>query len=167
MTRSSADTVPLSQYQGMNFYSSDCFQVPAGSPLGCPWDSNYSDWVVTVDANNDLVVIAGLTWGQNGPQETPVGPVTVTPANDGDTVFMWSDALGGQVTYVHDTAVLAANRTLTYYAMSSLSPASSEVSGGPMTLYCYDRSTPASPIRGMSMIRTWRPPPTLHAGCRR
>ncbi len=139
MTKSSADTVPLSQYQGMNFYSSDCFQVPAGSPLGCPWDSNYSDWVVTVDANNDLVVTAGLTWGQNGPQETPVGPVTVTPTNNGDTVFMWSDALGGQVTYVHDTAVLAANRTLTYYAMSSLSPASSEVSGGTLTLYCYDR----------------------------
>lgn len=143
MIRRSAHTDLLSNYQG------DEFQYWGEHPSLNIW----GQWLVTVDTNNDFNIIASFEWGDNGPiisetvdhDDNPgtaeVNASTALVLNNYYNIWLWSEALGGNVVYVHDQSVAADNRSITFYAEEFISPTDDELfaNGSSLTLYCYDR----------------------------
>jgi len=97
------------------------------------------EYIVTVDNSNAFVITHSFQWGDNGPETTDVADDDVTPGVDGENLWLWSDALGGNIVYVHETAVAANDREVTFYAESFVNPDDDMFNGGNVTLYCYDR----------------------------
>jgi hypothetical protein len=97
------------------------------------------EYIVTVDNSNAFVITHSFQWGDNGPETTDVVDDDVTPGVDGENLWLWSDALGGNIVYVHETAVAANDREVTFYAESFVNPDDDTFNGGNVTLYCYDR----------------------------
>jgi len=59
-----------------------------------------------------------------------------------ESLWLWSDALGGNIVYVHDDAVAAANRQVTFCGEEFVNPADATLFPTPATthtLYCYER----------------------------
>jgi hypothetical protein len=108
----------------------------------------YGQYFVTVGDGtggmtaNHFYATDSFVWGDNGPVRTALGSAEdVTPTTDGMTLDMQSDALGGQVIFVYDSSVAAANWTITYYTQDFINSADSTLfaSSTTATLYCYDR----------------------------
>lgn len=109
-------------------------------------------WLVTVNGNGEFVVTGAIEWGDNGPEisttvdhdsdpQTVAVDVTATIVlSDNDHLWLWSDALGGNVVYVHDGSLAAAARTVTFYAEEILGADDALFTNNPggITLYCYD-----------------------------
>lgn len=125
----SASTEGLTQYRGYEFSYS-------GMGPGSVWGT----WAVTVDSNNDFVITGSIEWGESGPSVTTVTSTVITPSASGENLWLWSDSLGGNVTYVHDSDVLAANREVTMYSQEFVL-ANDSVFGASTSipLYCYER----------------------------
>lgn len=100
-------------------------------------------WLAELNANTLAFEITGsVEWGDSGPEVTPIDvPVDLTPEFDGGNLWMWSDGLGGNIVYVHNSAVPAANRMVTFYAEETIYPNDETLFGSDTstTLYCYDR----------------------------
>ncbi|MBA1149124.1 hypothetical protein H0Z60_18915 [Ectothiorhodospiraceae bacterium WFHF3C12] len=99
--------------------------------LGYPGEAGYESWVVTLNASNEFVIVQGLTWGESGPEYTDVAPSTVSLTN-GEQLWLWSDALGGDVVYT------AGESSITFYSHATVMPNDATLASGDM-LYCYDR----------------------------
>ena len=99
----------------------------------------FGEYVVTVNGSNAFVITESFQWGESGPEMTDVVDDDITPSSDGQNLWLWSDALGGNIVYVHDTGVASGDREVTFYGESFVSPDDDTVSGGNLTLYCYDR----------------------------
>ena len=97
------------------------------------------EYIVTVNNGNAVVITHSFQWGENGPETTDVADDDITPGVDGDNLWLWSDALGGNIVYVHDSAVAANDREVTFYGESFVNPDDDAFNGGNVTLYCYDR----------------------------
>ncbi|MGD8567488.1 MAG: hypothetical protein PVJ39_05350 [Gammaproteobacteria bacterium] len=134
LIKRSANTELLSKYQGDKF--TGWYNHPTA---GDPTSKGYDSWEISVDTNNDFVITGGVTWGENGPQVTSEGPYTIT-LTGGENLWLWSDALGGNIVYVYDSTVTnPANRTVTFYDEEFVYPDDTLFSGGNVTVYCYDR----------------------------
>lgn len=141
LMRRTAHNELLSSFQG------DDFQYWGQHPTL----NMFGQWVVTVDSNNDFQITASMSFGNSGPQfsttidddnnpgtaEVPVA-ASLTLGNN-QNLWLWSDALGGNVVYLQDDAVAAMNRTVTFYAQEVVSPSDSLFASGNVTLHCYDR----------------------------
>ncbi len=105
--------------------------------------ANQMDWVVEVNPTTYAFEITGaVAWGENGPQVTDLAtPIDITPTQDGDQINFRSDALGGDVVYVHDSTVAASSRQVTYFVREDVLPddATLFASGSSVSLTCYDR----------------------------
>ncbi len=99
----------------------------------------FGEYVVSVDNSNAFVITHSFQWGENGPETTDIVDDDITPGVDGDNLWFWSDALGGNIVYVHETAVAANDRQVTFYGESFVNPDDDLFNGGNVTLYCYDR----------------------------
>ena len=110
-------------------------------------------WIVTVTTTNDFRLIERFEWTEAGPVRSPTIDHDGDPATaevdvgadltfqDGENVWLWAEALGGNVVYVHDSAVAAVDRDVTFYSHEFVNPddASLFASASSITLYCYDR----------------------------
>lgn len=109
-----------------------------------PGDSQYDQYVVTVDAATyNFKITHKVAWGESGPTLTDITDVDLNAStlldNDGESLWLWADTLGGNVVYTHDTSVTpASTRTVKFYAEEVVNPGDSAISGG-VTLTCYDR----------------------------
>ncbi len=114
----------------------------------------FGQWSVIADSNNDFQVTGTFEWGDNGPEtsttvdhdEDPsteeISAVAAFSLNNNDNLLLWSDALGGNVVYVHDNSLAAADREVTFYGEEFISPADSTLFPSGTTsvaLYCYER----------------------------
>ncbi|MBD1556546.1 hypothetical protein HC752_06320 [Vibrio sp. S9_S30] len=82
------------------------------------WDSNvysseYNQWVVNyLTVNEDSVgadgfyITGGLTWGENGQQITNFDIQQLISLSAGESIYMWSDQLGGNVQYLYGSSAL-------------------------------------------------------------
>ncbi|MDH5516929.1 MAG: hypothetical protein OEY36_03790 [Gammaproteobacteria bacterium] len=142
LVRRTASQTQLTNFQGDEFYYWG--QHPTLSVEG--------QWVVTVDTNNNFQITSTISWGEgSGPvisstidhdSNPATAEVTVAASislTDYQSVWLWSDALGGNVVYTHDSAIAAVNRNVTYYAEDFISPDDSLIASSGLTLYCYDR----------------------------
>ena len=139
MVKRTASSELLSSFQG------DEFQYWGQHPVL----NMHGQWVVTIDTNNDFAITAHLVWGQNGPEISETvdhddNPGTAEAAVaatlsffDGEWFGIWSDALGGNIVYVHDAAIAANARTVTFYNEEFVTPADAIFANGAVTLYCY------------------------------
>lgn len=139
MIRRTASTELLSSFQG------DEFQYWGEHPTL----NIFGQWIVTVDSNNDFAITDSFQWGNNGPETSTtvdhdnnpntaeVAVAAVFTLNDGEWFWLWSDALGGNINYAHDTTVAANDRTVTFYGEEFVTPADSMFGSGAVTLYCY------------------------------
>jgi hypothetical protein len=145
MIRRSAQVGTLSELQGeeLQFWGEH------------PTLNVFGQWLVTVDANNDFNITGSMAWSQgNAPQVSPTvdddnNPATAEVAvaatislTNNENIWLWSDALGGNVTYVQDDAVAAVDRTVTFYLEEFITPADSTLfpqGTSSISLYCYDR----------------------------
>ena len=125
------------------------FDHPA-SNYGFPGEHNYNAWAVTVSENYDFVVTGGLRWGESGPQVEAVQGADATTLSlaDNETLWLWSDALGGNVVYLHKNAVQANARTMTFYKEEFVSPSDALFANGAVTLDCYDRCIKGGDLSG-------------------
>ena len=141
MVRRSANTELLSSYQG------DEFQYWGNHPIL----SINGQWVVTIDSSNAFQITGAMSReNNNAPQISPTVDINGNPTSvaatitlsDHENLWLWSDALGGNVAYVHDVSVAQANRMVTYYAEEFITPADTTLFPSGTTsvsLYCYDR----------------------------
>ena len=108
-----------------------------------PVTQEQRQWLVELNPSTLAFEITGtVDWGDNGPVVTAIDtPVDITPSFDGGNLWLWSDGLGGNIVYVQDSAVAAADRTVTFYAEETVYPNDSTLfgAGSTTTLYCYDR----------------------------
>lgn len=133
----------LSQYQGYEF------NYWGQHPVYSTYSGQFH---VTVNSDNDFVITDVFTWGENGPvtsttidhdynTSTPEVDVAATiTLNDGQYMWLWSDALGGNITYVNDASVTDASlRQVTLYSQDYVLPTDSMFgSGNSVTVYCYE-----------------------------
>ena len=144
MIRRTANTELLSDFQG------DEFQFWGEHPTL----TIFGQWIVTVDSSNDFQITGSMTWGDLGPTVTTtidhdnnpgtaeVSVVATLTVTNNETLWLWSDALGGNVIYVHDNSVAANSRDVTFYSQEFVNPGDASLfpSGtNSVTLYCYDR----------------------------
>jgi hypothetical protein len=128
LIKRAAQSLPLANLLGQTLYF---------------WGENptthaYNQWVVAMDSGNNFAITGSVQFGNNGPQTTPVTPVDITPSVDGQNLWLWSDALGGNVVYVYHSGVQSPD--VTVYAESFVQPDDATLfSGSDVTVYCYDR----------------------------
>lgn len=131
LIRRTADTETMTSLQGAELY----YWGQVGATSG--------NYLVTVNASNAFIATDTINWDQNGRTATPIvgGSVDITPTVTGQNLWLWSDALGGNVTYVHDTTTAAGSRTVTFYAQEYVMPGDSTLFAGgtTATIKCYDR----------------------------
>ena len=145
LIRRTANTETMTSLQGAELY----YWGQVGSTFG--------NYLATVDTNNNFIATDTVAWGQNGRtltplpagtvgvngyQTTPIPGYNVTPSTTGQNLWLWSDALGGNVTYVHDTAITdPALRKVTFYAQEYVMPGDATLfaGGSSATVKCYDR----------------------------
>ncbi len=144
LIRRTANSALLNSFQG------DEFQFWGQHPTL----NIHDQWLVTVNGSNQFEIIGTFSWGDNGPESSTTidhdgdpgtaevaVAATLSPGN-GENIWLWSDALGGNVVYVHDSSVAAGSRTVKFYGEEFVSPADAQLfpSGiSSVTLYCYDR----------------------------
>lgn len=141
MIRRTANQANLSDFQGDEFV----YWGPHPTLTGL-----FNEWIVTVNAGNEFQITAWRTWdGGNGPtisstidhdndsNTAEVSVVATVTLQDTTNVWLWSDALGGNVVYVHDATVVAANRQVTFYNQEFINTADTVLAAGDLTLFCY------------------------------
>lgn len=111
----------------------------------------YGEWIITVVEGNAFIITGLMEWTDSGPVVSDsfdhdydsTTPEVIAAAdmffNDGENLWFWSEALGGDVVYVHDSTLAAAERTVTFYGREFLDPAHALFANGALTLYCYER----------------------------
>lgn len=144
LSRRTASHAPLSAFAGEQF--SFWGQHPV---LGI-----YHEWIVTVDGNLDLQLTSAVDNGPNGPvysdvidadndPNTPPVPVATPLAPQANQViWLWSQALGGSVSYLFDPNLTAAERQVTFFTQDTVGPDDGVIFPAgttSVTLYCYDR----------------------------
>lgn len=130
MIRRSANSITMDKLLGEQLYY-------WGEDPGNP--GNFGQWLVEVNAGTYAFEITGsVQFGDNGPQITTITPVDISPSTDGQNLWLWSDSLGGNITYVYSAAnAVSATASLTFYAEGFVYPDGTLANG--TTLYCYDR----------------------------
>ncbi len=104
---------------------------------GC---ANQGDYVINIAANGQATIVASNQWTNNGPKQTPLNPtVNITFVNQWDTLWLWSDAMGGSVVYANGAAALD-------FFKEDMVPVNDAAIAGGLSLVCYDRC----PIGGVS-----------------
>ena len=107
---------------------------------------------MTVTEGANFHLTGAVEWGDSGPEisttvdhdgdpETdPVNATATVVFANNENLWLWSDALGGNVVYLHDDSVAAAARTVTFYAEEIVGPDDALFSSNPggLTVYCYD-----------------------------
>lgn len=141
LIRRTAETALLNEFQG------DEFQYWGQHPTL----NIFGQWMVTVDSNNNFSLVSTFNWGQNGPETSstvdhdynPQTPEVAVAAditlNNGQNLWLWSDALGGNIVYVHDDNLAASARQVTFYGQEFVTSADNLFANGNVTLYCYER----------------------------
>jgi len=136
--RRSAVLKTLSEFEGIEFNGQ--FDHPDAA-YGYPNDHGFDAWVVKVQSGN-FVVTQSLTWGVSGPVLAPITGTsvdTVSFSGNGETLWLWSDSLDGNVVYTHNTDPTLAK--VTFYANEFVYPNDSTLFIGGATsvaLYCYE-----------------------------
>jgi len=111
-------------------------------------------WLIAVDQNLDFQIISALEWGDNGPlfldaidhdgdpQTSAVSvAATLLPVHN-EVLWMWSEALGGNVVYTHDASLAAQDRRIVFFAQEFVTASDAALFPAGTTdaaLYCYDR----------------------------
>ncbi|MDP2571294.1 hypothetical protein Q8W40_03795 [Vibrio penaeicida] len=112
------------------------------------WDSSvysagYNQWVVKyLTVNDDSVgtdgfyITDGLNWGDNGQQITDVTDQLIS-ISAGESIYMWSEQLGGEVKYLYGST------SLTFYEQTFINGSEVGVGdlleSGSVALKCFDR----------------------------
>ena len=111
-------------------------------------------WLVTVDQNLGFRITATFEWGDNGPvfsdvvdhdddpQTDPLPVAATIVVADNQSLWLWSEALGGNVVYQHDPSVATQDRAVTFYAQTFIGPQDASLfpaANSQVTLYCYER----------------------------
>lgn len=100
-----------------------------------PANGQHGEWRVQVQ-NAAFVISDRVEFTDQGPVFTPLdGPVSIMPQYEGETLWMWSDTLGGDVRYQHTERV--ADRAVQFFAQETVG-ASDPVFAAPFTLQCQD-----------------------------
>jgi len=139
MIRRSASSLPLSDFVG------DEFQFWGEHPVS----GVFGQWIVVVQSDNTFDITGLMDWGDSGPtistsydddQNDSTPDVTVVGTlnlGNNDNVWLWSDALGGNISYVNDGAFF-----VKFYKEEFVAPNDSTLfSSGTSSqdLYCYER----------------------------
>ena len=128
LVKQTKNTVALSAVAG------DQFQFWGEHPDTQEW----SEWLVAVTIESDFAITHRITQGEHGMEHTPLANVAIiTPQFEGETLWLWSQTLGGNVVYSHVTA--ANERVIDFYAQELVSPGDSLLASGSTTLHCNDR----------------------------
>ncbi len=144
LMRRSSHTGSLTDFQGQEFQFNGMLpnSTSSGQYIVKVGDGTTLDDQGHVMPANDFVVTQSFTWGSNGMVKTDVSDVDVTPTRSGDSLNLYSDALGGQVNFVYDSNVTAANRQITYYTQDTVYPGDTGLfanGAASATLYCYEQ----------------------------
>ena len=150
LTRRTRQQADLSKLDGakLQYWGPSDPANPSGT---YPNNSGYDSWIVQLSSSDSyssafaFKIVAGVKYGNNGPQETPVSPaITIfdQSATSGDTINFWADQLGGDVVFVQNTGVTVPNKKITFFVQDSVMPDDSALtalaSGGKVTLNCYN-----------------------------
>lgn len=121
LVKRTANTVALDSLEGEEMYYWG--QVGSNPP---------GQYLVVVESGH-FMATAGVTWDQNGRTTTDLpSPVDLTPSSPG-MLWLWSDALGGNVTYVGGAT------DVTFYAQAFVLPNDTIFTNGAVTVNCYQR----------------------------
>lgn len=133
LIKNSVKTLALSQARGIlfSYWDSAIFSDP-----------NYDQWVVnylTVTADSvgqdGFYKTGKLKWGESGPEVAEITP-TLIPLSTNDSLYMYSDQLGGEVKY------LEGKTSLTYYEQTFINGSETGsgelLNSGSVTFTCYD-----------------------------
>ncbi len=121
------ETLPLADAAGIDFYYWD-------ELLG--QNNNYQQWVVRYQ-DGSFKKVAGMQWGEQGPQQTPLDTPVAIVLQDGHPLFMHSDQLGGGVQYKNGA------NSLTFYKETFMNGSEDEFTSGTLNLVCADRCVKA------------------------
>ena len=100
-----------------------------------PATEQHGEWRVQVE-NAEFVITDSVVFTERGPEFTPVEEsVSIMPEHEGETLWMWSDTLGGNVSYQHTESVT--ERAVQFFAQETVG-ASDALLAGRVTLHCQD-----------------------------
>lgn len=133
LIKHTVESMLLTEAHGIQFYYWNDEAVSTG----------FDQWVVnylTVDDDNvnmdGFYVVAGLNWGEQGPEQTDVNPFMITLENF-DALYMHSEQLGGEVKYMQG------DDELTFYRQTFVNGSETEqgelLANGSISLQCFDR----------------------------
>lgn len=142
LIRRTASEELLSQFQGVEF------NYWGPHPVYTTYNGQ---WHVSYDGTN-FNIVDRFEWGDNGPvtytdldvdgNPSTTGDIypvaTALSLTDGQSLWLWSDSLGGNVVYNHDSTILAVDRTVTMYSQDFVKPDDTTLANG-ASLYCYER----------------------------
>jgi len=133
LIKHTVESMPLTEARGIQFYYWNDEAVGAG----------FDQWVVnylTVDGDgvnmNGFYIVAGLNWGEQGPQQTGVNQFMVS-LQDFEALYMHSEQLGGEVKYMQG------DDELTFYRQTFVNGSETDqgelLANGSISLQCFDR----------------------------
>ena len=135
-----ANAASLAEFNTMEFYG----WIDHPSPdYGFPNDgtNTFDTWLIRVNGEA-FEVTGGVNWGTgNGPTITSLTPETIDMSSwpDGHSIWLWSDALGGNVVFTKDSTL---GNKVVFYQQEFIYPSDiGSLSGdtNSITLHCYDR----------------------------
>ncbi len=144
MTRRTASAERLSEFQGDEFqYWGEHPELPL-----------FGEWAVTIDENNEFRITGLLEHGDRGRElqesidddKNPGTPEVDVSASleldDNEHIWLWSNSLGGNIAYVHDSSLAASDREVTFFGEEFITPLDTKLFPSGTTsagLYCYSR----------------------------
>ena len=120
LVRRTANTVNISELRGAELY----FWGNVGG--------NFGQYLVTVNNSDHFIATDSVAWGESGRTTTNINDTDITP-NANVMLSLWSDALGGNLTYIGGAT------TVVFYAQEFVQPNDAVFASSPVTLNCYQR----------------------------
>ncbi len=116
------ETLPLADVGGIDFYYWD----------DSLFEAQYDQWVVRY-VGGSFKKVAGIVWGEQGPERTTLDTSIVISLEAGHPLHMYSEQLGGSVQYKQGAG------SLSFYKETIMNGSESEFAGSALELVCLDR----------------------------
>ena len=133
LIKRTVERLPLADAHGVQFTYSRDDAIQQG----------YDQWVVNyLTVNQDSVgsdgfyIVGGMNWTDQGSSITPVTTTPITLQSN-ETLFLWSEQLGGEVQFSQGNSTLTFSRE--QFVNGSETGAGDILAGGSLTLKCFDR----------------------------
>ncbi len=142
LIKNTVNTLALTELAGIdfNYWDDDVYQ-----------DNSFDQWVVNY-SNQQFIKVGKLSWTDNGPSVTQLETPIVISLSDYDSLYMYSEQLGGEVKYLNG------EDSITYYVQTFIDGSQNGdaalPNNGTITLTCYD-NCPIGTIDDQHIAQYW------------